>query len=90
MTPQTVNAVNLPLQNALNFPGRHSAATVLRSAGSGRIQLRRHRLDHRSRNQPYLRLRRQHLRLEGPRAQLVDSRRSGAFPGRHSKTRSSV
>ena len=32
MTPQTVNAVNLPLQNALNFPGRHPPAAVFRRA----------------------------------------------------------
>ncbi len=29
MTPQTVNAVNLPLQNALNFSGRDPATAVL-------------------------------------------------------------
>ena len=29
MSPQTVNAVNLPLQNALNFPGRNPATAVL-------------------------------------------------------------
>ena len=31
MTPQTVNAVNLPLQNALNFPAAILEAAVLRS-----------------------------------------------------------
>ena len=30
MTPQTVNAVNLPAMNALNFPGGDPAAAVLR------------------------------------------------------------
>ena len=44
MTPQTVNAVNLPLQNALNFPGGDSAAAVLRSAGARRRKLRSDRL----------------------------------------------
>ncbi len=29
MDPQTVNAVNLPLQNALNFPAADSPASVL-------------------------------------------------------------
>ncbi len=29
MSPQTVNAVNLPLQNALNFPGGNPATAVL-------------------------------------------------------------
>ena len=29
MTPQTVNAVNLPLQNALNFPAADPAASIL-------------------------------------------------------------
>ena len=36
------------------LPGRDSAAAVLRSAGPGRGQLWRHRLRHRTRNQPHL------------------------------------
>ena len=47
MTPQTVNAVNLPLQNALNFPGRHSPAAVFRSERRCRAQLRLDGRDHR-------------------------------------------
>jgi predicted metalloendopeptidase len=43
MPPQLVNAVNMPMQNALNFP----AAAVLRSEGGGRAELRRHRRHHR-------------------------------------------
>ena len=34
MTPQTVNAVNLPLQNAINFPAAILRAAVLRSEGA--------------------------------------------------------
>ena len=31
MTPQTVDAVNLPAMNALNFPARHTPAALLQS-----------------------------------------------------------
>ena len=95
MTPQTVNAVNLPLQNALNFPAGDSAAAVLRSAGSGCSELWRDRNGHRTRDQPHLRYRRQRVRLERTRAQLVDSRRFEALRGSdgtswpHSTTRTS-
>ena len=74
MTPQTVNAVNLPLQNALNFP-----AAILQppfydpkapaAANYGAIGI-----GDRPRNQSYLRHRRQFIRFERGRAQLVDFR----------------
>ncbi len=52
MTPQTVNAVNLPVKNALNFPGRHPAGPQLRSARHRRRELRRDGRHHRPRDQP--------------------------------------
>ncbi len=55
MTPQTVNAVNLPLQNALNFPGGDPGAALLRSEGGCGGELCRDRGDHRARDQPQLR-----------------------------------
>ena len=55
MTPQTVNAVNLPLQNALNFPAAILEAAVLRPEGRRRRQLRRDRCGDRPRDQPQLR-----------------------------------
>ena len=72
MEPQTVNAVNLPLDNAPQLPRGHPAAALLRSQGPRRPQLRRHRHRHRPRDQPHLRLRGRSLRLHGSRPQLVD------------------
>ena len=79
MTPQTVNAVNLPLQNALNFPAAILQPPFFDPQAPAAAQLRRDRLRHRTRNQPHLRHRGQHLRLQGPRAQLVDSGRLKHF-----------
>ena len=61
--PQTVNAVNLPLQNALNFRRDPASPTSIRARR--RRQLRRHRRDHRPRGQPQLRRRRQPVRRQG-------------------------
>ena len=90
MEPQTVNAVNLPLQNALNFPAAILQPPVLRSQGARRPQLRRHRHRHRPRDQPHLRHRRRRLRLQGPRAQLVDPGRSRPLRSRHREPRRAV
>ena len=54
MTPQTVNAVNLPLHNGLNFPAAILQPPFFRSAGPRRGQLWRHRHRHRPRNQPHV------------------------------------
>ena len=43
MTPQTVNAVNLPALNAMNFPGGDPAVAVVRRQATGGDGLRRHR-----------------------------------------------
>ena len=43
MTPQTVNAVNLPVDERHELPGRHPAAAVLRPRAAGGHGLRRHR-----------------------------------------------
>ncbi len=48
MTPQTVNAVNLPLQNALNFPAAILQPPFFDAKAPGRRELRSHRLDHRA------------------------------------------
>jgi putative endopeptidase len=74
MTPQTVNAVNLPLQNALNFPAailetpyfdaRFDAAANYGAIGSV--------IGH---DQPQLRQSRQRFRFDRPPAQLVDAGR---------------
>ena len=50
MTPQTVNAVNLPVMNAMNFPAAHPAAAVLRPRAPGGHGLRRDRRHHRPRD----------------------------------------
>ncbi len=55
MTPQTVNAVNLPVMNAMNFPRRDSPAALFRSQPACSDGLWRHRCDHRARDQPQLR-----------------------------------
>ena len=47
MPPQLVNAVNLPVQNALNFPAA-ILASILRPDRGRRLQLWRHRRDDRS------------------------------------------
>ena len=83
MTPQTVNAVNLPLQNALNFPAAILQNAVLRSGARRRRELRRDRRDHRPRDQPQLRRPGQPVRRPGPARQLVDA----AGPRRTSRAR---
>ena len=55
MTPQTVNAVNLPVHERDELPGRDPAAAVLRSRAAGGDGLRRDRRRHRPRDQPQLR-----------------------------------
>ncbi len=83
MTPQTVNAVNLPLQNALNFP-----AAILQppffdpqapaAANYGAIgSVIGHEISHTFDTEG------SSLRLQGPRAQLVDAFRPGALRGSH-------
>ena len=55
MTPQTVNAVNLPLQNALNFPAAILQPPYFDADADAAAQLRRDGRDHRPRDQPQLR-----------------------------------
>ena len=81
MTPQTVNAVNLPLQNALNFPAAILQKPYFDPGARRRRQLRRHRRDDRPRDQPQLRRRRQPVRRAGPARQLVDAAGSRALQG---------
>jgi len=54
MTPQLVNAVNLPAMNALNFPAAILQAAVLRSEPADRHGLWRGRRGDRPRDQPQL------------------------------------
>ena len=55
MPPQMVNAVEVPLQNAIFFPAALPRTAIFRSAGFGRVQLRRGRCVHGTRTQPHLR-----------------------------------
>ena len=55
MTPQTVNAVNLPLQNALNFPAAILNPPFFDAAGDPVQNYGAHRHGHRPRDQPQLR-----------------------------------
>ena len=73
MTPQTVNAVNLPLQNALNFPAAILDKGFYDPAADAGRQLRRDRLGHRARDQPQLRQSRRDVRRHRQAAQLVDA-----------------
>ena len=73
MEPQTVNAVNLPLDNGLNFPAAILQPPFFDPSGPAAAQLRRHRHRHRPRDQPHLRLRGRRLRLQRPGPQLVDT-----------------
>ena len=73
MDPQTVNAVNLPLQNALNFPAAILQPPFFDPKAPAAAQLWRDRFGDRTRDQPHLRHRGQRLRLEGQGAQLVDA-----------------
>ena len=55
MLPHTVNAVNLPLRNALNFPAGILQPPFFDRDATGGRELRRDRRDHRPRDQPQLR-----------------------------------
>ncbi len=58
---------------------RHSAAAILRSERPRGGQLRFHRSNHRPRDQPHFRQRRQRVRLQRPGTQLVDAGRPRAL-----------
>ena len=90
MPPQLVNAVNLPVQNALNFPAAILANAVLRSERGRGVQLRRDRRDDRARDQPQLRHRRRPVRCAGSDAQLVDSADFANFQEQANAPRRSV
>ena len=47
MTPQTVNAVNLPVMNAMNFPAAILQPPLVRFEADRRHELRGHRRHHR-------------------------------------------
>ena len=55
MTPQTVNAVNMPAMNALNFPAAILQPPFFDRDARRRDELRRHRRGDRPRDQPQLR-----------------------------------
>ena len=55
MTPQTVNAVNLPVRNALNFPAAILAAALLRPDAPAAVNYGAIGADDRPRDQPQLR-----------------------------------
>ena len=52
MTPQVVNAVNLPAMNAMNFPAGMLQPPYFDPPATRRHELRRHRRHHRPRGQP--------------------------------------
>ena len=52
MTPQTVNALNLPLQNGLNFPAAILEPPYFDPKADAGGELRRDRRDDRPRDQP--------------------------------------
>ena len=81
MTPQTVNAVNLPLQNALNFPAAILNPPFFDAGGRSAVQLRRDRRGHRPRDQPQLRRPGQPVRRRRAAVQLVDAGRLRALRG---------
>ena len=93
MTPQTVNAVNLPVMNAHELPGGDPAAAVLRSEAAGGDGLRRDRRDHRPRDQPQLRRpgravrRHRQARTTGGRRRTSRTSRTRRSSSRSSTTR---
>ena len=85
MPPQLVNAVNLPVQNALNFPAAILQA-VLRPERRRRRQLRRDRRHHRPRDQPQLRHRRRAVRRERAHCATGGRRRTSRIPARPTRS----
>ena len=81
MTPQTVNAVNLPVRNALNFPAAILQAPDFDPRQPDRDEPGRHRRHHRPRDQPQLRRPGRPVRRRRPPAQLVDAGRPRPLPG---------
>ena len=81
MTPQTVNAVNLPLQNALNFPAAILQPPYFDPGRDAAANYRRDGRDDRPRDQPQLRRSGQPVRRAGTAGQLVDAAGSRALQG---------
>ncbi len=73
MTPQLVNAVNLPAMNALNFPAAILQPPFFDPKRPAVDGLRRGGRDHRPRDQPQLRRSGRALRRRRQAAQLVDA-----------------
>ena len=80
MTPQTVNAVNLPILNALNFPAGILQPPFFDPKASAAINYGGIGADDRPRDQPQLRRHRRAVRRRRSPAQLVDRRRPEAVP----------
>ena len=92
MTPQTVNAVNLPAMNAMNFPAAILQPPYFDPNRPLRHGLRRHGRHHRPRGEPQLRQPGRAVRLQRPAAQLVDAGGLQALRGlrRRSSSRSTT
>ncbi len=90
MDPQTVNAVNLPLQNALNFPAAILDKGFYDPECRRSGQLRWRGLGDRSRDQPQLRQSRLDLRCHGQAPQLVDSGRPRPFQAGRNGARQAI
>ena len=79
MTPQTVNAYNGGLENKIVFPAGILQAPFFDPKADPGGELRRHRRDHRPRNQPRLRRPGTQDRRDRRRARLVDEGRRRAL-----------
>lgn len=73
MMPQIVNASYNSVFNTITFPGRHSAAALLRSGRRSGGELRRHRRGDRPRDRPRLRRSGLQVRRRRRAARLVDA-----------------
>ena len=85
MTPQTVNAVNLPLQNALNFPAAILEPPFFDADGRSGGQLRRDRRGHRPRDQPQLRQSRRRVRRRAASCATGGRRRTSRISRRRGR-----
>ena len=90
MPPQLVNAVNLPVQNALNFPAAILVKPFFDPDRRRRLQLWRNRIGHRPRNQPQFRQWRRLVRCFRCASQLVDPGRLQAVPASCRRARRAI
>ena len=90
MTPQTVNAYNGGLENKIVFPAGILQPPFFDPNGGSGGELRRHRRDHRPRDQPRLRRPGPQDRRDRRGARLVDEGRRRAFDAAGEEVRRAV